>query len=662
MVSNHSDGNRLAPEPDSSRVIDAWERFVGGAVSTNLPVRSAILKSWERSKRFSVSLRAEAAPLLDDEQRDRLNERNRDLIDAAGPVLKEAETTLAGLSALMLLTDANGVGLQAAGDTSALHAGIDIALSHGGQWDEQSAGTNGIGTALATGQPMFVHASEHYCKGIQGWSCGAAPIFDPLDGSIIGILDISAKADAWNQHGLALAVSAAKQIEQRLALRRGVQQKLMLEACLATDEQRRGGVILTDAHGRISFVCHRAPPLLSSWFGASGDRLRPGVFVVDPAHGERRNDAPAIEPDWIKPVEVRDRALGFIISIPERPAPRRISRAPDSNLAFPAIIGTSEPMRRALDQVSKVAPLDIPVLFEGETGVGKELFARAVHDHGLRRGGPFISFNCGAVSREMIGSELFGYVAGAFTGANPKGRLGHFEEADGGTLCLDEIGELPLDIQPFLLRVLEDGIVTRMGANRGRKIDVRVVAMTNRCLTSEVKAGRFRRDLLHRLNVVSIEVPPLRSRTSDIEKLIEHFSHAAAGKYGLAPIQFTPRAQAALLTHDWPGNVRELRNVVERACIFASGNVADVDSLPRDIQPNGATPQTPHDACLDDSDSDVLERALREAAGNFSLAAQRLGISRSTLYRRMASCGISSGSKGVRQSLGARKHGAEGRC
>jgi DNA-binding NtrC family response regulator len=277
-------------------------------------------------------------------------------------------------------------------------------------------------------------------------------------------------------------------------------------------------------------------------------------------------------------------------------------------------------------------------------------------------GGPFVPFNCGAVSREMLGSELFGYVRGAFTGAAAEGRIGRFELADGGTLCLDEIGELPLDLQPYLLRVLEEGVLYRIGDNVPRRVSVRLLAMTNRNLRHEVAAGRFRRDLYHRLAVTALRVPPLRERHGDVPRLISHFNGVLAERHGRAPVCFTAAALDLLQGHDWPGNVRELRNVVERAILLSTGGTVDVRDLPDELRdacggveaggwpspyPAVAGPampiQTPAGAApmsLTVTEQRTIEDVIVATGGNLSDAAAVLGISRSTLYRKMSQHGI----------------------
>jgi transcriptional regulator with PAS, ATPase and Fis domain len=285
---------------------------------------------------------------------------------------------------------------------------------------------------------------------------------------------------------------------------------------------------------------------------------------------------------------------------------------------FDAIVGTSPALLTVIDQAQRLAPLSVPVLIEGETGVGKELFARAIHGTGAVADGPFVPFNCGAVSKEMLASELFGYIRGAFTGASQDGRIGRFGLADGGTLCLDEIGELPLDLQPYLLRVLEEGIVYRVGDNVPRRVNVRLLAMTNRNLREEVAAGRFRADLYYRLSVTGLRIPPQRERAGDIDRLLVSFNDMLARRHGCAPLRFASATLEALHRHVEP------------------------DDLPEDLcAPVLAhSPMPPAAATLEATERRAIESAIAALRGNMTDAAHSLGISRSTLYRKLSQYGI----------------------
>ncbi len=295
----------------------------------------------------------------------------------------------------------------------------------------------------------------------------------------------------------------------------------------------------------------------------------------------------------------------------------------------------SEAMRRVVDLARRVGPVDSTVLVTGESGVGKERVARLIHDASTRTAGPFVGINCGAVPEGLLESELFGHARGAFTGA-AQDRPGLFEAAQGGTIFLDEIGEMPPAMQVKLLRTLQEHEVRRVGENKSRKVDARVVAATNRDLAAEVHAARFRQDLYYRLRVVEIRVPPLRERRDDILPLARTFLVDAGSRLGRKVSGFTPAAVQQLVRHDWPGNVRELENAVERAVVLARGHRIDVDDLPEEVGlalPGVAAAGSVR--TLREIEREYIAAVLRANDGNRTRTARQLGIGAATLYRKI---------------------------
>jgi DNA-binding NtrC family response regulator len=298
-------------------------------------------------------------------------------------------------------------------------------------------------------------------------------------------------------------------------------------------------------------------------------------------------------------------------------------------------IGRSPAMARTLDLARRVAQVDSTVLLTGESGVGKERIARFIHQESPRTAGPFVAINCGAVPETLLESELFGHAKGSFTGAS-QDRPGLFEAAHGGSLLLDEIGDVPPAMQVKLLRVLQEREVRRVGENRSRPVDVRVIAATNRDLVADIHAARFRQDLYYRLRVVEIHVPPLRERREDILPLARSFLAEAAARTGRKVAGFTPAAAARLLSHSWPGNVRELENAVERAVVLARRQRIDVDDLPEDLQSSTPAPTAIGDIQpLAQVERDYILAAIRSEHGNRTRAARKLGIGTATLYRKL---------------------------
>jgi two-component system response regulator HydG len=324
--------------------------------------------------------------------------------------------------------------------------------------------------------------------------------------------------------------------------------------------------------------------------------------------------------------------------------------AADADLAsrfeFCGMVGRSPSMQELFDLIRRIAPHARTALITGETGTGKELVARALHKLGPRKDRKFIAFNCSALVETLAESELFGHVRGAFTGAL-ESKAGLFEQSDGATLFLDEIGELPLPIQAKLLRVIEYGEVQRVGTTDSRKVDVRIVAATNRRMPEEVAAGRFRRDLYYRLNVVEISLTPLRERRDDIPYLTASFVKEFSGRFEKRITGLSPGAERLLNNAPWTGNIRELRNVIERACILSEGRILSEREI---LAALGGVPRTPAVAADTTSaveeepapevDRCAVERALQQFGGNRSAAARKLGISRRALYRRLDSFGL----------------------
>jgi len=541
-----------------------------------------------------------------------------------------------------------------------LEAARDIHLVEGGNWHEGAVGTNGIGTALAMRLPAQVHAAEHFCEGIKRWTCAAAPVFMPGTDQVLGVLDISGPPATFQVNNLVLAVSAARQIEAVLAERASREHSHLLEACLALGARSDASAMLVLDRGARLVHASGSVPGLALRLGACLPGLEPGRRVEEWA----RRLPEGLRPDWLHPVGLDGTTIGAVLMVPRRPlrgagtggpaataAPLAApigagfhraaaggSEADAARSSFEALIGHSPALGAAIERARQLSGRRVAVLIQGETGVGKELFARAIHG-GDERSGPFVSFNCGATTKELIGSELFGHVRGAFTGATNEGRAGRFELAHGGTLCLDEIGELPLELQPVLLRALEEGVVCRLGEAKTRRVDVRLLAMTNRDLLEEVEAGRFRRDLYHRISVTRIRVPPLRERGLDIEVLVRHFNLRLAERHGVAPRHFGPEVMAVLRAYAWPGNVRELRNVVEGLLLTSGEEDVACEELPEELLAVGGVPGERPAALpatsLEESERLAIVRAVQQVHGNLAQAARALGISRSTLYRKV---------------------------
>jgi len=324
-----------------------------------------------------------------------------------------------------------------------------------------------------------------------------------------------------------------------------------------------------------------------------------------------------------------------------------LKRRLDEKFGFEGVIGASRQMRDVIERLKRIAPTDATVLIQGETGTGKELVAQSIHQNSPRKNKPFVALNCAALSENILESELFGHVKGAFTDASTD-RVGKFEYAHGGTMFLDEVGDMPLPTQIKLLRVLENGEITRVGSNDPIKVNVRVLSATNQSLEDAILAGTFRSDLYHRLKVVSLRLPTLRERAEDIPILIDHFIREFATRHDKRIRGMSPAARRRMLAYDWPGNVRQLRNMIESMVVVDYDGLLDVDDLPEELAEPAEPTEPSAAACLTqlvgkslgDMERLFIAETLKVAGGNREEAAAMLGIGERTLYRKIKDFGL----------------------
>ena len=649
-MTNRQTPKDLYPNPGNERAVyAAWEAFLVGATPRVDALRPVVDTSWQRSLMARVDPRGLRGPTpVPDEVLNQLFESQRELLDASAPVMACARDLLSETGTIMALTNSDSTILSFEGDTRTKRRAEDIRLIPGVNWAEDHCGTNAIGTALAVGQAVQIHSTEHFVEGIQRWTCSAAVVRHPIDGDILGVLDVSGLSTSYSRQNLALVVTTAARIESRLTIADTERRYRLLDQAMthwirasqagAVLFDRRGVPVKVNGNARLAIADVGGDP---QWLDS---RRIPALAADAPA----TDLPPWIRREWLHPITVNSEQLGTLLVIP---ASRRIARlmshpdtAPATAGALEAMVYRHDSVRQVVNRARQLASVQTPVLLQGETGAGKEAFARGLH--GTRKGA-YVALNCGGLARELLASELFGYVEGAFTGARKGGMPGKIEAADGGTLFLDEIGELPLDMQPLLLRVLEHGEVWRLGENVPRRVEFRLVAATHRNLREEVAAGRFRMDLYYRIAVASLRVPPLRERGDDVLLLAQHYLAHFRRAAGQPVESLSDDVGACLRGYDWPGNVRELRNMMEAAVLISEGGPLDVSMLPPEMQqapvPEAALPPSPaaFSTRLDEAQAAVIRQAIAASGGNLTRAARLLGIAKSTLYAKMRAYGLS---------------------
>jgi transcriptional regulator of acetoin/glycerol metabolism len=616
-------------------------------------VRSVVRASWRRCLGAHLPPSLPAAPLVLDAPGLERTREHTDWLPVAQQAVHQRDGSFGGQGHILSLFDARGRMLWSEGDAAAREGLAGINFAPGGLWSETVAGTNGPGTALATGLPVHIVGAEHFCQAWHRWHCAAVPVRDPVTGAVIGVLDISGFREFAHPHSLNLAHALVLAIEQMLTAREAERRFLTLarltdlssrypgDASLAVE---RGGRVLPATGAAANLARGEAEELRETVVGllaASRDAAPREVPSRSAGVGGRRML-------WYPVFDGRTAVGGCLLLERGGPAggasmPRlKPPRPSGPSYQFADVVGSSVRLREAVCIARAAAANALPVLLLGESGTGKEVFAQAIHNAGDRRHRAFVAVNCAALPRELVESELFGYVGGAYTGGRREGGVGKFEVADGGTLFLDEIGELSPSAQAALLRVLQEGEITKVGSAESLKVDVRVIAATNRDVREAVASGRLRADVFHRLNVLAIELPSLRDRVVDIRALAARFTAEAALELSRPGAALSETVVDRFERYNWPGNVRELKNLIRRLVAVAAVFPIGLADLPPDLRPGGSPAAG---AGTDNADAPVRAEA-RELMGvvatarTMGEAAARLGITRSTLYRRMERLGL----------------------
>ena len=626
-------------------------------------VDERLARSWGRSMAAGLAPAGRAAADLPSpgELREAMA-CNHSLLTHSRPIMEYLFDQVRHSHSVVVLADRAGMLMHTLGSPGFVDKAERVALTCGASWHESHRGTNAIGTALAEGTAVEVHGGEHFLERNSFLTCAASPILSAT-GELLGILDISGDHRNGHAHTLGLVSTAARMIENRLLV---ATCKRNIRLHLHREPEGIGsvaeGIVAVSADGWIVGANRVALTQLGLHMGDVG--ATPLAQVLDVrlddllSHHHRRPQQP-------QALRLRGGALLYAqvqLDAAAWPAARVVRGTPGASAANApaddalARLDTGDARwRAAADKARRVVGKPIAVLIQGESGVGKEVFARALHASGPRRAGPFVAINCAAIPEHLIESELFGHVAGAFTGARKEGSLGRLREAHGGTLFLDEIGDMPLPLQTRLLRVLQDRSVTPVGAGHAVPVDFCLISATHCQLLQAAEQGRFRHDLYYRLNGLTVQLPALRERT-DFAALTEQLLADLATEQGLPhPVQVAPDLLQRLAAHPWPGNLRQYASVLRTACaMLAEGedtlgweHLGDdiVQALqtaapPLSARLPGLTTARPVPAAavlsLQELSSAAIDQALQSARGNVSQAARQLGISRQTLYRKLA--------------------------
>jgi len=649
------------------------ETFLSSGKLSGPPLRPLIAQRWQSCRDNGIDPLMERAPTALSAQQVQTILAREDLGRAGRAVLDDFGRVVEGTGHVLVLADEAGRVLYAAG-----HAGLQgtlerVNLAPGGLWSEAAVGPNGIGTPIALGRSEAVFGPEHYCEGWQSFFCCGSPVREPGTGRIVGAVDITGPASKAHPMAFALTLSIAGWVEQNLTVL-GFERRGALLSSFRSFERRwpgepalllseNGDVLEMNARAASALGLSALPAHACLCAEASGEPLHAAGAANSGLHALRLSVPGELERSAlgrIEQVRVDGRPVGSVVvlSVPTRgttagrvaPLRRGEDRGRASSNSAPLqsfsdILGESPALHNALKlgrAVARGAQLK-PILILGESGTGKEIIAHAIHAESDRAQRPFVAVNCGALPRELVESELFGYSAGAFTGARREGQAGKFEAAQGGTVFLDEVDSMPLEVQAKLLRVIETSEIVRLGSANAVHLDIAIMAASGPDLRRRVDEGVFRLDLFHRLSVVEIVMPPLRDRRQDVPLLAAAFLQRECESLGREALALSRPATERLMAYSWPGNVRELQNLCARWAMTVEADAVSPEDIPGYVAEATSLPESPTGRGLRSQEDAIIRQTLAQAGGNVAEAARRLGINKTTIYRWMKRWGLRSG-------------------
>lgn len=616
-----------------------------------------VKKSHERSEKYGIEKeRVVPRKVLTKEQISRHLRANKEFIRVAAPFMKILYDFLKGSGFILVLTDKDGCILSLFGDREIVMLAKELNMVVGAYMDEGSIGTNAMGTAIEEDSPIQLSSKEHFITAYHKWTCSAAPIHD-VDGSIVGSLNLTGTRNLIHPHTLGLVVAAVKSIEYQINNKRTHEKLYESYGYLHTVMNSISNPILTvsrdgmvqsmneTACGILNMnekdMIHKSVECLIGDWKEILDALKSNKshenkevsLLVD---GKKKRFNMDVYPIKSEAEEV----TGMVIMLKDMQKVFNLVNqytGMHARYSFDNIIYQSRTMKNVVELAKSVASSPSTILIEGESGTGKEVLAQSIHNYSNRRDFGFVAINCGAIPKNLIESELFGYDDGAFTGGKRGGNPGKFELANGGTIFLDEIGEMPLEMQVNLLRVLQEGCITRVGGNKYIPVDVRVIAATNKNLRKEVEKGSFRKDLYYRLSVIPIHLPTLRERREDIPLLIQYLLNNKLTKLNKGEVKIPSDTYEQMLQYNWPGNIRELENFIEKIVNFNGDNIPMLMNEGYETSKSMVN----ESACekrmltLEETERRAIIECMEVFQGNVSKVARSLGIGRNTLYSKM---------------------------
>ena len=612
-------------------------------------VSEIIKESWERCRAFGVDREHGKGKRVSEPEMDEIFKKNEGLMSVAIPLMKRMYQVVKGSGFSVMLTDGNGYVLETIGDEEIMKKAEELNFLKGAIWTEEAVGTNAIGTAIHIDQPLQTIGTQHYCKTQHSWTCSAAPIHDEK-GNVIGCIDMSGESEKAHIHTLGMVITAAYSIESQMEI---IRSNTLINATFSSIND---GMIILDENMKISKLNEQACEIL----GYSAQELTKKDMKLITKDRELKSEISAIDEYYqnldyaiytrdgkmikciIKAVPVKSsgKSMGTVITFkPSSQINKIVNKVAGYKAVyrFRDIVTNDRKMKETISYARKIADTDCSVMITGESGTGKELFAQAIHNHSYRAEEPFLAINCALIPGELIESELFGYEKGAFTGADKSGRPGKFEIADGGTVFLDEIGEMPLEMQSKLLRFLDNKKINRIGASYEKTVDVRIIAATNRDLLEEISKNNFRLDLYYRLSVMNIEIIKLDDRKEDIELLARHFTEKLNEAHDKKKTLSSWYIDS-LKSRSWKGNVRELQNVVFRDYYLCESDELTVSSgemIMNDLEPEKQKNVPSEIIDIGQAEAANIMTVLSSCGWDVQRAAEIFGMSRATLYRKM---------------------------